>query len=103
LVYDPGGIGPLAAKLMFKPRWAKKAVDELARLWIKNHSFRNVITEAANQIDRHLAADPYAVSESRPHGRRILFRSPLGVLFRVESDERTVSVLHVWLFKQRKN
>jgi hypothetical protein len=88
--------------LMYKPRWAKKAVDELAKLWADNVLLRTAITTATHQIDDQLLKDPFADSESPPQRRRILFRSPLGILFRVEADEQTVSVLHVWLLRKRK-
>jgi hypothetical protein len=87
---------------MFRVRWEDTALDELAALWTDAEStLRQFITETVPQIDRQLQTDPLAPSESRSEGRRILFSAPLGLLFRLEVDGRTVSVLHVWLFRVR--
>jgi hypothetical protein len=87
---------------MFRLRWVKEAVNELATFWLQADSdLRQRITAAAHQIDQQLRTDPFAQSEFRPGGLRILFVSPLGIHFRVEADGRTVSVLRVWLFRKR--
>lgn len=86
---------------MFRVRWAEAALDELAALWLQADSaLRETITAAAHQIDQQLQANPYGLGESRPEGRRVLFFYPLGVSFRVEQDEQTVSVLHIWRFQR---
>jgi len=86
---------------MFRVRWEKRALNELSMLWTAaDPVMRKIITAATNQIDEQLGADPMANSESRPGGRRILFASPLGITFRVESDGKTISVLRVWLFRR---
>lgn len=88
---------------MFTVRWKKSAANELARLWTDADSeLRGLITTATHQLDQHLGTDPLAESESRPEGRRVLFFFPLGVTFQIEADERTVSVLRVWLFHKRR-
>lgn len=87
---------------MFRVRWEESAENELAALWTDADSaVRQLITETVPQIDQQLETDPLAESESRSEGRRVLFCSPLGILFRIEADGRTVSVLHVWLFRIR--
>jgi hypothetical protein len=84
---------------MFRVRWEQTALNELATLWTDaESSLRQLVTVAASRIDRQLQTDPVAQSESRSGGRRILFSSPLGILFRIEAYGQTVSVLHVWLF-----
>ena len=89
---------------MFRVRWQKEALNELATLWMAADSAtRQRITEASQQIDERLQADPLADSESRPEGRRIRFVSPLGITFKLENDGRTVSVLRVWLFRMRSD
>jgi hypothetical protein len=81
---------------MFRVRWEETALNEPTTLWMQASSaMRQVITVATNRID------PLGPSESRPGGRRILFASPLGITFRIESDGQTVSVLRVWLFRRR--
>jgi hypothetical protein len=88
---------------MFQVRWEDTALNELAALWIQAEAtLREEITTATSQIDEELEANPYVLGESRPEGRRILFIYPLGVLFRIEQDEQTISVLHIWQF-QRHN
>ncbi len=87
---------------MFRVEWLQTALDQLSSIWIQADSgLRQAITAASHQIDEQLQTDPYASSESRSEGRRVSFSFPLGVLFRVESEERTVAVLRVWLFRQR--
>lgn len=87
---------------MFRVRWEESAENELAALWTDADSaLRQLITESVPQIDRQLETDPLAESESRSEERRVLFCSPLGILFRIEADGRTVSVLHVWLIRIR--
>jgi mRNA-degrading endonuclease RelE of RelBE toxin-antitoxin system len=88
--------------MMFKVRWEKEALNELTALWLHaSPEIRKAITAATNEIDQQLSLNPLRDSESRQEGRRILFSFPLGVVFRVEDDARTVSVLKVWLFKKR--
>lgn len=87
---------------MFRVRWEDSALNELTALWTDADSpLRQLITETVAQIDRQLETAPVAHSESRSDGRRILFASPLGILFRIEADGRTVSVLNVWMFQIR--
>ena len=87
---------------MFIVRWEDEALSELASLWTEaNSSQRQAITVATNEIDIQLESRPFALGESRPGGRRIHFVYPLGLLFRIEQDEQTVSVLHLWQFQIR--
>jgi hypothetical protein len=84
---------------MFWVRWEEMALNELTTSWTEADSaLRQLITAAAHQIDQQLQSDPYGCGESRTEGRRIHFIYPLGLLYRVEEDEQTVSVLHVWRF-----
>ena len=88
---------------MFQVEWLESALNELARLWTQADSqLRKDITQATRQSDVLLQQDPIGNSESRPNGRRILFVSPLGIIFRIEPDGQTVTVLRVWTFPRRK-
>lgn len=88
---------------MFRVRWERRALDELTDLWTQADSAtRQALTAASHTIDRRLARDPLNEGESRPRGRRIAFFPPLAVLFRVENDGQTVSVLHLRLFHRAK-
>jgi hypothetical protein len=87
---------------MFRLHWLQTALDQLMTIWMPADSpLRKAITTATQQIDQQLQSDPYGQSESRPQGRRILLVSPLGVLFRIEADGLTVTVLRVWVFRKR--
>lgn len=89
--------------MMFQVRWEDEATDELADIWLSaDPANRHLITRASNRIDQKFRSDPLSESESRPNERRVLFVAPLGVLFRIESDAQTVSVLKVWLFRTRR-
>jgi hypothetical protein len=82
---------------MFTIRWVPEALNELATIWMQT-SDRTVINATVTRIDQQLQHDPEDQGESRDEGRRILLESPLGVLFRVQPHDRTVSVLTVWRF-----
>ncbi len=87
---------------MFRVQWLQTALDQLATAWVNADStLRAQITRATQQIDHSLQTDPLQDSESRPGGRRVLFVAPLGILFRIEADGQTVSVLRVWLFRRK--
>jgi hypothetical protein len=87
---------------MFTVEWVVSALNALAALWTAADSAqRRAITAAAHQIDQLLQADALNQGESRPHGRRILFVPPLGVIYRVDAQAATATVLHVWQFRLR--
>ena len=88
---------------MFRVDWLQSALNELADLWTQADSDqRQVITEACHAIEQRLARDPEQESESRPAGRRITFAPPLAATYRIEEDERTVTVVHVRMFRHRR-
>jgi hypothetical protein len=90
--------------MMFQVRSEASALHELASLWTPaNSAMRKEITAATHQIDQQLHTDPFVDSESRAEDRRILFNRPLAIIFRVEPDGKTVSVLQVWLFRKRSH
>lgn len=87
---------------MFQVRWEETALNELTGLWLQGDTLlRQAITGATHQVDQLLQTDPLGEGESRPGGKRILFLAPLGVTYKLEADEQTVSVLRVWLFRRR--
>ena len=87
---------------MFRVRWERRALDELTTLWTKADSAqRQVLTAASHTVDKRLRHNPFGEGESRSLGRRILFVPPLAVIFRIEADGQTVSVLQVRMFRQR--
>jgi hypothetical protein len=64
-------------------------------------SDKQFVADAANEIDRLLRIDPFGCSEERDYGRRILTVAPLGVIFRVNPDDRQVRVIAVWRFRTK--
>ena len=80
---------------MFSVRWRRTARNMLADIWV-NATNRNAVTAATSQIDHQLARDPDNVGESRPKGRRVLLVPPLGVIYRVNTQTRVVTVIRVW-------
>jgi hypothetical protein len=65
---------------MFRVRWKKSTVSDLANSWLQADSeLRQAITAASHAVDQRLRNDPNAEGESRPKGRRIVFVPPLAV------------------------
>lgn len=90
--------------MFWVPRWEREALNELTTIWVGSDSAqRREITAATHSVDESLRRDPWSASESRAKGRRVQCFPPLLVTFRIEADERTVSVLHLRLFGPRKN
>jgi hypothetical protein len=47
-------------------------------------------------LDADLAADPYAIGESRADSYRIEVQGVLAIIYAVSDLDRTVSVVRVW-------
>lgn len=75
----------------YKVVWTKAAKEQLAEVWL-NHHDRNGVTAAAYRIDVLLARDPENQGEERPPHRRIMFESPLVVIYRIDKQTNTVIV-----------
>jgi hypothetical protein len=86
--------------MKYTVHWLPEAEGELAKLWLAAEN-RDSITHAAYELETRLQHDPTKVGESRDRGRRIVLVPPLGALFRVVEDDRTVFVLAAWSFKLR--
>jgi hypothetical protein len=84
--------------MSFKVLWKPDAEGQLAAIWNKSTN-RNLITESAHVIDKVLATKPEEAGESREEGFRILFESPLGVIYKVSAVDRSVIVVAVWAFE----
>ena len=88
---------------MFRVRWERSALDELADMWNRADSgLRHLITDAAHAVEQRLRRNGHAEGESRPRGRRVTFVPPLAITFRLEADGQTISVLSVRLFVKRR-
>jgi plasmid stabilization system protein ParE len=87
---------------MFRVRWKRSALNQLTNFWTQaSPAQRQAITSASQKIDQQLGRDPRNAGESRSGGRRILFAPPLVVIFRIEPDGQTVSVLEVRMIRRR--
>ena len=75
--------------------WTKKAESQLAEIW-SAATDRASVTAAANALDADLAADPYAIGESRADNYRIEVQGVLAIIYAVSDVDRTVSVVRVW-------
>jgi hypothetical protein len=83
----------------FSIHWRDAALDDLAAIWLKAEPTQRVaITKATHSIELELKSQPSQKGESRPEGERILFSSPIGVLFHVEDDDCRVIIEQIWLF-----
>jgi hypothetical protein len=80
--------------------WLSTPERMLAELWT-GAADRSEIAAAADEMDQALQYDPENVGESRPDGRRILFRLPLGILYRIHPKARKVEVTHLWRIKKK--
>ncbi len=88
---------------MFQIRWHIAPRNALAAAWIAADSpTRRLINSAVGEIEQTLRRNPFAAGESRRRGRRIIFVLPLAVVFRIEQDEKTVSILDLWPIRPRK-
>ncbi len=87
---------------MYRVRWKKSAVNDLTIFWLAADStMRKAISQASHRMEKELARDPENVGESREGSDRVHNDFPLGILFQVDTTDRIVRVLQVWLFKKR--
>ena len=87
---------------MYMVVWLRRALDELANLWMNaDPALRKEMTAAADRIDQTLLKNPEKQGESRADGERVLFDSPMAVLFHVKQG--AVSIFHVWDRRPRKH
>ncbi len=82
---------------MYIVRWKRTADGQLAQVWLDAPD-RMAIIAAVDEIDRTLANDPHAASESRSGSMRVMFVPPLGIFFEVDESHKLVEVLKVWTY-----
>jgi hypothetical protein len=75
--------------------WKPEAERRLAELWMAAEEPER-LADAANLIERELALAPSAVGEQRIGSIRVVIVPPLGMYFRLNSEDRQVLVLTVW-------
>lgn len=79
---------------MFRLRWRRVALNQLAAIWTAATD-QNAVTTASHRIEQLLRHDPENVGEDRPNGRRVIFDAPLVVLYRVDTTANVVRVVGV--------
>ena len=80
----------------FTVTWWPPAEQDLTELWIAS-SNRQVIADAANDIEKRLAHSPITAGQTVSKGLRGLANEPLYVQFKVDEDDRKVTILSVRL------
>jgi hypothetical protein len=87
---------------MYGVRWARRALEDLASLWIQADTRqRQAISTASHAVEMRVRNDPWSQSESRDKGCRITFHAPLAVTYRIEADGNTASILQIRIFRKR--
>ena len=84
----------------FLVEWLPEAEAQLTTAWLASPD-RKSVTEAASNIDKALANDPFAVGESREENVRIGFEMPLRYLYRVYAGRQLVQVFSLSLYSKR--
>ncbi len=77
------------------------AQDHLANIWLTAPD-QQAVADAADEIDRILAANPLDAGESRGGNSRIIIERPLTVLYDVYTDDSLVEVFAVFFWRRRK-
>jgi len=84
---------------MYAVTWMEIALDALADAFVAaDLPDREAIERAVERLNRHLAADPYDVGESRTPPARIAFEKPCAISFVVDDPPGDVRVTHFWLY-----
>lgn len=85
--------------MSFRVIWSDESLAELHQVWSTSLDQEGV-QNTAKRIDIELTFNPLEAGESRGTDRRIMFKFPLIVWFRVLERMREVQVLHVRRLKQ---
>lgn len=75
--------------------WKPAAEADLARIW-SSAADRNLVSAAADEIDRLLRSFPHDQGESRSGAVRVMFVPPVGVFYEIAEEDRLVCVLALW-------
>jgi len=72
--------------------WQEEAENQLAEIWVSALD-KPAVAAASRRVDQLPALDPLSQGEQRNGYDRILFVTPIAVLYRVDPNNR-----EVWLF-----
>ena len=86
--------------MTFRVEWETAALDDLDQIW-READDKEGIENTAVRINTELTYQPLSAGESRDNGRRVLFKFPLIVWFRVLAERQEVRVLHVYAIKRQ--
>ena len=75
--------------------WQPSAEDKLTRLWMQA-SDRKAVEQTANRIDQILTHAPETKGQDF-YGDWILVVDPLQIVYKVEPNDLSVTVLDVWM------
>jgi hypothetical protein len=74
--------------------WDDEAIEQLQRIFDTGND-REAIVHAVHRIGLELAANPLQAGESRDRGRRVLFKHPLMVQYRLKSRLEEILIFDV--------
>ncbi|MEX2315663.1 MAG: hypothetical protein WD669_00825 [Pirellulales bacterium] len=80
--------------------WAPAAEQKLEQA-IQLAADASVIVAAAREVERRLIGAPYEFGESRSDPLRVGFVLPLGIMFEIMDDVRTVIVHDAWTAERK--
>lgn len=80
--------------MRFTVTWLPEAEEELLQIWLDAKD-RNVVSSAANKVDRELAEEPESKGVDF-HGGRLFVSGPIVVGVLVRELDRIVEVRRVW-------
>lgn len=75
--------------------WTTTAENTLAEIWLQA-SDRQMVSDAANDLESELRRDPLRASRPIRSGFREASLQPLIMLINVSEDDRLVAVIGVW-------
>jgi len=78
-------------------KWKRQALRDLTSIW-NDASDRALVTQVVHHLEESLKRSPQILGESRGALRRIVFESPISLLFELVPDDRKVYVLRVGRF-----
>ncbi len=87
---------------MYQVRLHSQAISEVTTAYdLASPVAQQAIIAALELIEERLRTVPWIEGESRSRGRRVCIAAPLTVLYRIEPDRQTVSILHAHVFRRR--
>jgi mRNA-degrading endonuclease RelE of RelBE toxin-antitoxin system len=78
----------------YRIAYRRRAKEKLADVWM-NAADPNAVTAAINEVEDKLHRDPLTTGVSRPGGYRLVIEGPIGVLYRVDPQQKRVIIISV--------